>query len=209
MGFFQRRQRPTPAAETPTDITLSNPAPVRRRGTQPVPRGPSPSHPPEFDVFSDLTQKWGRGQTLLGFTTRLRCDQRDAAGWEFRRSSTTRTNSPFKPDDDDTALQIVGLRWLCPSTVVWNLIRDQYHDVDHEDFERLGVARFTALDHTGSPVCLFRVGHLVVRIRMTGTLAHRQYTRIYALDVAQHLDQAALQAWTHKAIVAVLRESPS
>ncbi len=170
-------------------------------------RGPSPSNPPEIDVFSDLTQKWGRGQALLGFTTRLRCEQPDAAGWEFRRSGSSRTEARFKPDEDDTVLEVVGLRGLCPSTVVWNLIRSQYQDIEHDDFAPLGVARFTGFDHTGSPVCLFRAGHLVVRIRMTGTLAHRQYTRIYALDVAQQLNQSALQAWTHKAILTVLRET--
>lgn len=173
----------------------------RRGGPQPVLSGMSPSNPPQLDVLTNLSEDWGRSQALLGYAARVRCDQSDAAGWEFRRAAEYDPDASRRLDEDDTTLQVVALRGYCASFSLWDQLRSQYRELRHEDFDRLGEARFTGIDHTNSPVCVFRVGQLVVRVRMTGTLAQRQYTRVYALDIAQHLDHAALDTWSRQAKV--------
>lgn len=199
--MFGRRKRegsvPAPAAPPSVPDLLAG----RRGGPQPVLTGMSPSHPPQLDVLSNLSEDWGRSQALLGYAARVRCDQSDAGGWEFRRAAEYDPEASRRLDEDDTTLQVVALRGYCSSFSLWDLVRNQYRELRHEDFDRLGDARFTGIDHTNSPVCVFRVGQLVVRVRMTGTLAQRQYTRVYALDIAQHIDYPALEAWSRQAKV--------
>jgi hypothetical protein len=156
--------------------------------------GPHASSPQGPDVFRAIDEEWGRRQTLLGFSDRLRCEQSDASGWEFHRGASFAPDAGRRFDEDDTTLQIVALFGPI-SPVRWDALRQSYGDVMHEDFNQLADSRFTATDLTGAPICLFRVRHLAIRIRMTGTLANRQYTRVYALDVCQHLDAQALGLW--------------
>ena len=160
--------------------------------------GPVASNPTGADVFSAITEDWGRRQTLLGYADRLRCEHADESGWEFHRGASfdsDMSTGSRRLNEDDTTLQITALHRPCANAVVWSELKAAHHDIRHEDFEGLGEARFTGLDTTGAPVCVFRAHTLAVRIRMTGTLAQRQYTRVYALDVFQRLDQRALAAW--------------
>jgi hypothetical protein len=201
MGIFGGRKHTEPRATPDTTVPVPDLIGGRRGGPQAVLSGPSPSRPPELDVLRHLTEEWGRSQTLLGYAARVRCDQPDAAGWEFRRAAEFNADASRRLDEDDTTLQVVAFRGFCSTIALWQELRSQYTDPRHDDFERLGEARFTAVDHTGSPVCLFRLGQLVVRVRMTGTLAQRQYTRVYALDVSQHLDLDAFNIWSRQAKV--------
>jgi hypothetical protein len=156
--------------------------------------GPTASGNTGPDVFSRIDEEWGRRQTLLGYSDRVRCEQADAGGWEFHRGASFSADASRRLNEDDTTLQIVAM--FGPfSPVRWDDLRRSYPDANHFDFAQLGDARFTATDTTGAPICVFRVRTLAVRIRMTGTLANRQYTRVYALDVCQHLDTAALGLW--------------
>jgi hypothetical protein len=156
--------------------------------------GPHASAPHGPDVFRAIDEEWGRRQTLLGFSDRLRCEQSDASGWEFHRGASFAPEAGRRFDEDDTTLQIVALFGPI-SPVRWDTLRQSYGDVMHEDFRQLADGRFTAIDPTGAPICVFRVHHLAIRVRMTGTLANRQYTRVYALDVCQHLEARALGLW--------------
>ena len=167
----------------------------RTAGPELVLMGPAPSDPPRFDVLSQLTGLWGQDQSLLGYPHRVRCEQADASGWEFRRAAEFVLDASRRLDEDDTTLQVVALRGFCFTHDHWDRIRGQYTERRHEDFDQLGDVRFTGVDHTGAPVCLFRCGQMVIRIRMTGTLAQRQYTRVYALDVFQHLNWIAVEHW--------------
>lgn len=160
--------------------------------------GPCASDLERLDVLVRVDEAWGKSQSLLGYPIRRRCEQADAAGWEFRRAAERATDSARRLDEDDTTLQIVALRGFCKTPAQWQDLIQAHTDVAHQDFEQLGEARFTGMDHTNSPVCLFRSGQLVIRVRMTGTLAQRQYTRIYALDVSHHLDGNAYNAWASK-----------
>jgi hypothetical protein len=200
MGLFARRHQPNELPDPGVGMTV---VPDLFLGRHVAPAavlsGPSASDPAGFDVFSNLTEEWGKGQTLLGYAARVRCDPSDAAGWEFRRAAERASDTSRRLDEDDTTLQVVALRGYCASYGQWEAIRLQHHDLRHDDFDRLGQARFTALDHSDSPVCLFRIGLLVVRVRMTGTLAQRQYARVYALDVSQRLDMYALDRWSNRA----------
>lgn len=156
------------------------------------------STPTGHDVFSAITVEWGRRQTLLGYAERIRCEQADASGWEFQRAASydsDMSTGSRRLNEDDTTLQITALHRPCSSAVVWDDLRRSHHDVRHEDFTQLADARFTALDSTAAPVCIFRMRTLTVRVRMTGTLAQRQYTRVYALDIASHLDFDVLSDW--------------
>jgi hypothetical protein len=173
----------------------------RRAGPELVLIGPAPSDPPRFDVLSELTELWGQEQSLLGYPGRVRCEQADASGWEFRRATEFVLDASRRLDEDDTTLQVVALRGFCSSHEHWARLSSQYQDRRHEDFDQLGAARFTGVDHTGSPVCVFRSGQLVIRVRMTGTLAQRQYTRVYALDAFQHLDWTAVELWQQRASI--------
>jgi hypothetical protein len=156
--------------------------------------GPNASAPHGPDVFRAIDEDWGRRQTLLGYSDRLRCEQPDASGWEFHRGASFAPDAGRRFDEDDTTLQIVAL--FGPfGPARWDALRCSYGDVMHEDFTRLADGRFTATDVTGAPICVFRIHHLAIRVRMTGTLANRQYTRVYALDVCQHLDANALGQW--------------
>jgi hypothetical protein len=156
--------------------------------------GPNASQIQGPDVFRTVDEDWGRRQTLLGYSDRLRCEQPDASGWEFHRGASFSPDSSRRFDEDDTTLQIVALHGPM-SPARWAALRYSYADVMHEDFGQLADARFTATDVTGAPICVFRIRHLAVRVRMTGTLANRQYTRVYAIDVCQHLDASALGLW--------------
>jgi hypothetical protein len=199
MGLFSKRQNTTTlTVDSGATTVVPDILAGRTVGPKPVLSGSSASDPGTFDVLSNTTADWGRRQTLLGYANRVRCEQADAAGWEFRRATGVSGDSSRRLDEDDTTLQVVAMRGYCTSHVQWDNIRRQYRDIRHEDFDRLGDARFTAVDHTGSPVCVFRVGMLVIRVRMTGTLAQRQYTRVYALDVSQVLDWSALAEWTQR-----------
>ncbi len=205
MKPFGRRKEYAPAALPEGSCGQNAPLAVtdlfagRRRPTvTAVRRGPMASQLTGPDVFSQVTDDWGRRQSLLGFSTRLRCEQGDGAGWEFHRGASIAADMNTggrRLDEDDTTLQIVGLHQPCGSPLDWDSVRTHYGDVQHEDFSQLGEARFSALDAQGAPVCVFRIRTLVVRVRMTGTLANRQYTRVYALDVAAHIDQDALSQW--------------
>lgn len=156
--------------------------------------GPTASNATGPDVFSGIDEEWGRRQTLLGYSDRVRCEQGDASGWEFHRGASFSADASRRLNEDDTTLQIVAL--FGPfSPVRWDDLRRTFDDAMHFDFEQLGDARFTATDSTGAPICVFRTRTLGVRVRMTGTLANRQYTRVYALDVMQHLDLPALGLW--------------
>jgi hypothetical protein len=156
--------------------------------------GPTASNATGLDVFRTIDEAWGRRQTLLGYSDRVRCEQADASGWEFHRGASFAADASRRLTEDDTTLQVVAL--FGPYTPVrWDDLRRSYPDVNHQDFGQLGEARFTATDATGAPICVFRVRTMAVRIRMTGTLANRQYTRVYALDVFHHIDVAALGMW--------------
>jgi hypothetical protein len=156
--------------------------------------GPTASNSTGPDVFRYINEDWGRRQTLLGYADRLRCEQADASGWEFHRGASFSADATRRLNEDDTTLQIVAL--FGPfSPVRWDDLRRSYPDAMHLDFDQLADARFTATDPTGAPICVFRVRTLAVRVRMTGTLSNRQYTRVYALDVCQHLDIPALGLW--------------
>lgn len=167
----------------------------RQAGPELVLVGLAASDPGRFDVLSEINEHWGQEQSLLGYPIRVRCEQADASGWEFRRAAESSPESSRRLDEDDTTLQVVALRGLCTSDEQWRRLQHHYSDIRHEDFEQLAEARFTGTDHTGSPVCLFRAAQLTVRVRMTGTLAQRQYTRVYALDVFQHLNWSAVEEW--------------
>jgi hypothetical protein len=173
----------------------------RQAGPELVLIGPAPSDPPRFDVLSELSGPWGQEQSLLGYPVRVRCEQADASGWEFRRATEFVVDASRRLDEDDTTLQVVALRGFCSSQEHWVRLSGHYSDRRHEDFDQLGAARFTGIDHTGSPVCVFRSGQLVIRVRMTGTLAQRQYTRVYALDAFQHLDWKAVELWQLRASI--------
>jgi hypothetical protein len=157
--------------------------------------GPSASHANGPDVFRLIAEDWGRRQPLLGFSDRLRCEQIDGSGWEFHRGASFSASSR-RLTEDDTTLQVVALfQPLSPHR--WNDLLSSYADINHQDFAQLGDARFTATDATGLPVCVFLVNNLAVRVRMTGTLANRQYSRVYALDVCNNIDHEAVQLWSN------------
>jgi hypothetical protein len=174
----------------------------RHAGPELVLIGPAPSDPPRFDVLSKMTAQWGQEQSLLGYPVRVRCEQADASGWEFRRATEFVLDASRRLDEDDTTLQVVALRGFCFTHDHWDRLCGQYQDRRNADFDQLAEARFTGIDHTGAPVCLFRSGQLVIRVRMVGTLAQRQYTRVYALDVFQHIDWIAVELWQQRASIA-------
>lgn len=206
MKLFGRRREVLVVSPDPgTDSIRTLPVPDlfsgRRGGASTVTTmrgGPPASNANGPDVFGAITEDWGRRQTLLGYADRVRCEHPDATGWEFQRAASYDSDistGSRRLNEDDTTLQITAFLRPCSSAVVWDDLRRSHIDVRHEDFTQLGDARFTALDTTGAPVCIFRRRTLIVRVRMTGTLANRQYTRVYAIDICDNLDQNVLADW--------------
>ena len=88
----------------------------RQAGPELVLVGLAASDPGRFDVLSEIDEHWGQEQSLLGYPIRVRCEQADASGWEFRRAAESSPESSRRLDEDDTTLQVVALRGSARAT---------------------------------------------------------------------------------------------
>ena len=77
MSRFRRHQPEVVKLEAPPLAVVPDLLAGRQAGPELVLIGPAPSDPPRLDVLSELTELWGREQSLLGYPVRVRCEQAD------------------------------------------------------------------------------------------------------------------------------------